>query len=319
MGPVRCILVVLLAALAAPGLAPAEPAADSDSSRSERSAAPLASSRVGGLAIPADQALGFVAFPEGDVFAELIADPKAVHSYTSYVRGTSTSALGTDLASVGIGDRFPLMRWGGPARGDGLQLGLEAGAFAQFDFRRPSFDLVNTDYVVGLPITWRLGPFSDRVRIYHQSSHLGDEYLLRARIQRENFAFEALEELVSWDFRFLRAYGGGELVFDEEPEGIVTHLVHVGAEIRPLAPLLRLGREAALKLLAGVDAKATESLDWRPGISARAGFEIANTPESGHITRRWGVLAEAYHGPSPYGQFFRSDVKWYGVGLHFSP
>ena len=67
------------------------------------------------------------------------------------------------------------------------------------------------------------------------------------------------------------------------------------------------------------DAKATSALDWHPGVSARAGFEIANSAESGHVTRRWAVLAEYYDGPSPYGQFFRSDVTSYGVGLHFAP
>lgn len=281
--------------------------------------APPDSTRVGGLAIPEDQAYGFVGFPEGDVFGTLFADPKAVKSFASYVRGTSESAFGTDLASVGIGDRLPLVRWGGPARGEGVQIGLEAGVFAQFDLNRPSFDLVNQDYVVGLPVTFRRGPFSNRLRIYHQSSHLGDEFLLRSRIQRENFAFEALEEIVSWDFAFVRAYGGGELVFNEQPEGVATSLAHAGVELRPLAPFLRLGRNADLRFLAGADAKATSALDWHAGLSARAGFEIGNSAEAPHVTRRWAVLAEYYDGPSPYGQFFRSDVTYYGVGLHFAP
>jgi len=41
------------------------------------------------------------------------------------VGGTSTSALGTDLLSVAIGDRFGIGRWGGPRLGDGFQFGLE--------------------------------------------------------------------------------------------------------------------------------------------------------------------------------------------------
>ena len=162
---------------------------------------PPDSSRVGALAIPEDEAHGFVAFPEGDVFGTLIADPKAVKSFASYVRGTSASAFGTDLA----------------------------------------------------------------------------------------------------------------------PEGVATRLAHAGVELRPLAPFLRLGRNAGLTFVAGGDARATSALDWHPGLSARAGFEIANSPEAGHVTRRWAVLGEYYDGPSPYGQFFRSDVTYYGVGLHFSP
>src|SRR5262245_47257105 len=65
-----------------------------------------------GTGIPADEAIGFVSLPAGDVFCPLIADPKAVHSYFAYLQGTSSSPLGTELGSVGIGDRFGVVRWG---------------------------------------------------------------------------------------------------------------------------------------------------------------------------------------------------------------
>jgi hypothetical protein len=41
----------------------------------------------------------------------------------------------------------------------------------------PSTDLINTDYVVGIPLSWRSSLFSTRVRLYHQSTHLGDEFV----------------------------------------------------------------------------------------------------------------------------------------------
>src|SRR6266850_382677 len=78
-----------------------------------------------GTNIPPDEAIGFVSLPEGDVFCPLIADPKAPYSFVAYVRGTSSSPLGTDLGSVGVGDRFGLARWGGPRPGEGIQISLE--------------------------------------------------------------------------------------------------------------------------------------------------------------------------------------------------
>src|SRR5262245_62765669 len=78
-----------------------------------------------GTSIPPDEAVGFVPLPEGDVFCPLLADPKSGYSFVSYVRGTSSSALGTDLGSVGIADRFGLARWGGPAPGEGFQVSLD--------------------------------------------------------------------------------------------------------------------------------------------------------------------------------------------------
>ena len=271
-----------------------------------------------GTNIPPDEALGFVPLPEGDVFCPLLADPKAAYSFVSYVRGTSSSALGTDLGSVGIGDRFGLVRWGGPRPGDGVQISLEGSVFAQFDLNAPSYDLINADYLIGLPVTLRRGAVSGRFRLYHQSSHLGDEFLLRSSIARENLSFESAEAIVSADAGPLRVYGGGEYVFNGIPANVETKLLHGGLELRPRGGGLRVGQVASIRLLAAGDVKAVQALDWEPAWSARAGFEISRAHESLHASRRWNVLAHYYHGPSPYGQFFRSDVSYYGVGLHFA-
>jgi hypothetical protein len=29
------------------------------------------------------------------------------------------------------------------------------------------------------------------------------------------------------------------------------------------------------------------------------------------------LMLEVYDGPSPYGQFFRDDISYVGIGLHF--
>src|ERR1044072_6596990 len=105
-----------------------------------------------GTNIPPDQATGFVALPAGDVFFPLHADPKAAHSYLDYVRGTSTSPLGTDLASIGIGDHFAFARWNGTRPGDGIQVGLEGSVFAQFDLNTEAYDLINADSLLGAPV-----------------------------------------------------------------------------------------------------------------------------------------------------------------------
>jgi len=272
-----------------------------------------------GPSIPADEALGFVPMPEGDVFCPLIADPKGMYSFASYVRGTSDSPLGTDVGSVGIADRFPLMRWGGPDPGEGLQIGLEGAVFAQFDLNSVSIDLLNADYIVGLPITARLGRMSTRLRVYHQSSHLGDEFLLRSgTVLRENFSFEAGEALLSGDIGFVRLYGGGEYVFSARPSaGVITHVVHGGIELRQKRGALHLGGIANVRLVAALDVKAVQVLDWEPAYSARGGFEIGRARPTQHVSRRVSLLAEFYSGRSPYGQFYHSDVRYYGLGLHF--
>lgn len=272
-----------------------------------------------GTNIPPDEALGFVPLPEGDVFCPFLADPKAGSSYLAYVRGTSTSPFGTDLASVAVADHFGLLRWGGPLPGEGLQISLQGGVFAQFDLNTDSYDLINADYEVGLPITYRRGRGSWRLRLYHQSSHLGDEFLLRSRIPRENFAFESGEAMLSVDAGPLRVYGGGEYVFRATPRNVDSNVLHVGAELRQRASALHFSGLHGVRLVAALDAKAVEDLGWHVAWSGRAGFEISRGgPNAMHAGRRWSILGQYYDGPSPYGQFFHEKVTYYGVGLHFS-
>src|SRR2546427_8774069 len=70
-------------------------------------------------------------------------------------------------------------------------------------------DLINTDYLVGLPLTYRHGSWATRFRLYHQSSHLGDEYLLHTNAQRVDLTFEAAELLVSKEVAQWRASHAG--------------------------------------------------------------------------------------------------------------
>ena len=101
------------------------------------------------------------------------------------------------------------MRWGGPEPGEGVQLDVIGSIFAQFDVGTASNDLINADYIIGLPLTFRRNGFSVRAKLYHQSSHLGDEYLLRSEdIVRENLSFESVEVLISQELGLLRGYGG---------------------------------------------------------------------------------------------------------------
>jgi hypothetical protein len=194
---------------------------------------------------------------------------------------------------------------------------LAGSVFAQFDLGTPSFDLMNADFIIGLPLDWRRGGTSARARLYHQSSHLGDEFLLRGEHpERENLSFEAAELLLSRDAGPLRLYGGGELLLHREPSDLARTVAHGGLELRPAASV-SFGRLASARLLAALDVKAAREQDWTPAWSLRAGLDFGRPREGLAAGGRWSLLAELYDGPSPYGQFYRNDVRLVGVGLHF--
>ena len=269
-----------------------------------------------GAGVHESEALGAVSFPQDQIFCPILADPKEARSFASLLRGTfrsldDPSGKGTTIASVGLGDSFGLIRWGGPAPNEGVQVDVIGSIFAQFDLGAPSNDLINADYLIGLPLTFRRSGFSTRVRLYHQSSHLGDEYLLRSEdIDRQNLSFESFEFLVSQELGPLRAYAGGERIFRREPDRLPSKLFHGGVEVRS-------GRAGPVQLVSGLDLKATDLHDWSPAISGRVGLEVARYGSGGHPARLVTLMLEFYQGPSPYGQFFQDDISYVGVGLHF--
>ena len=136
--------------------------------------------------------------------------------------------------------------------------------------------------------------------------------------ERENLSYESAEALISLDHRAFRIYGGGEYLLRRDPADLDRFLVHGGVELRPGRRLVRFGSIAGVRFVAGGDVKVSEQQDWKPALSLRTGLEFDRPRDTDPPGRRWGLLLEAYDGPSPYGQFFRRDVRHLGVGVHFT-
>lgn len=262
--------------------------------------------------VPFDSTPRTTPLPASELFAPLRADPKEPRFFVSALQ-VDSALRDTTLGAVGFGEHFGLMRRE-TRSGLDWQLGIAGAVFAQFDLEAPSSDLMNADYVIGLPLTWRQGDWSGRLRLYHQSSHLGDEFLLSAQPQRENLSFEAIEALVAYDFGSLRIYGGGETLFDRDPADLGKTLLHAGLDWRGREIAFSLGDLGGARWVAGLDVKRWQQNAWAAQVSAKAGLEIAPLLESGG-SRRWNALLEFYDGPSPYGQFYPQDVHYWGVAV----
>jgi hypothetical protein len=268
-----------------------------------------------GAALPGESRSRYLALPRGDLFCPMLADPKSMRSFVSYQRGNARD-FAEQIAAVGVADQVGFFRVS-DRDGNGLQLGVSGAVFAQFDVAAPSIDLLNADYLIAIPLTMRRGALSGRLRVYHQSSHLGDELLLRPNAPtRENLSFEAVDGIASVDIGALRFYGGGEYYFGRDPATLPAYLVHGGAELR-LRASARLGTIAIVRPVAGADVKGVSDSTWNVGVNARAGFEFSRPREGDVPGRRWSLLADYYDGPSPFGQFRTSNVRLTGIGLHF--
>ncbi len=76
--------------------------------------------------------------------------------------------------------------------------------FSDFNLGAESADLVNSDFIASVHASTRAGNFSTFARIYHQSSHLGDEFLLRTRtdLERINLSYEGVDLRLSYELPY---------------------------------------------------------------------------------------------------------------------
>lgn len=148
--------------------------------------------------------------PEGPpAFRPFIADPRQV-TYSIGWR-FNDHVLAKNVIPVSFGDTFPVFRWCDLwyFRGD-LQLEIEGAVWAVFDPLHECSPLIDADYYVGFPLTYSFGTWSFRLRGYHISTHIGDEFLLNdPHFDRRNPSIEAFDFYFSDQFtEDIRLYAG---------------------------------------------------------------------------------------------------------------
>jgi hypothetical protein len=253
--------------------------------------------------------LGFTWFPGSSLFAPLLADPRWPRFSASYHYYIDDDEL-THVAAPNFGELFPVVRYA-PEYGGAWEMGIQAGVFAIFDLDSDSFDLINADYRVAIPLTYARSYYALMARIFHQSSHLGDEFLLREPVDRVNLSYEGLDLLLSVDLPYsFRIYGGGGYLFRAEPDSLDRGSVQTGLEFAGLA----LGSPIGVPV-AAIDIQLNEEDNWRPNVSPRAGLQFGEPLGFG---RNLQVLLEYFDGKSPNGQFYDRTVRYIGFGVHLN-
>ncbi|HYD50606.1 MAG TPA: DUF1207 domain-containing protein, partial [Terriglobales bacterium] len=247
---------------------------------------------------------GWTWLPGTAPFRPLFADPRWPRFGGAYVHYFGDDELG-NVGVANFGEHLPMVRYS-PSYGGSWDLGIQAGVFAIFDFDH-SFDLINADYVAAIPVTYAKDDFAAFLRVFHQSSHLGDEYLLRGDAEeRVNLSYEAVHLLLSYDLPLrLRLYGGGAYIFRIEPSDIDRWRIQTGAEwIGP-----SLSDRVGIRPLAAVDVQIEQEGGWTTNVAPAVGLLFERRLGRGP---NFTVLAHYFNGRSPNGQFYDRDVEYVG-------
>ncbi|MBC8413846.1 MAG: DUF1207 domain-containing protein [Nitrospira sp.] len=243
------------------------------------------------------------------LFDPLMADPRWPHTAVLWHNYISEAEIGKVVAPS-IGAVLPLYRGAAQFGGD-FQIGMHAAFFGLFDLDTPSWDLLSEDYRFGLYWSHRKDTLSTFFSIYHLSSHIGDELLLRGTRQRTSISYEAVEFKVSKDFKeWLRVYAGGDYLFSPDPEDIDPWFAQYGVELKSTKAYYK----NFFRPIAAIDVKHKGMNDWNGAVSLRAGVEISNEKTLWHKVH---IMLEYFNGNSPNSQFYNTSLEYTGLGAHF--
>ncbi len=166
------------------------------------------------------------------LFRPFLADPRQI-TYSAGWR-FNDQVLAKNVIDVSFGDYFAIYRWC-DIYGGQLQVEVEGAVWATFDPLDETSPLIDTDYYVGIPITYKHGDWQYRLRGYHVSTHMGDEYLVKhPNFYRRNPSAEFIDLFVSHDLTDeIRYYAGlGVIVHQDESFRTGRVFAEGGAELR---------------------------------------------------------------------------------------
>jgi hypothetical protein len=222
-------------------------------------------------------------------------------------RGDSQFGRETE-AEVGLGENFPVLALRRGSRP--ITLGFGSQVYGRFSLGDTKSAQISNDWVVGLNTTAQLGRWELTAEVYHESSHLGDEYRDRFDATRLDWTREVVAAWASCRAGSLRFTGelsyavideldlarpGGALAVDFRGQPIGAP---VGGTLRPVA---------------GVFLEAAAATDWRVSTSAKLGVTLAGPVGSREI----GIALIAHDGLSTQRQFFRKESRYIGAELRF--
>lgn len=251
-------------------------------------------------------------FPSRDYQVRLLAAPRAAVTGAKLVFNASgpTEFGNTVEGEVALGVSAPLYLISGSNPSDGVAVGVQGAVFGRFTLTTITRDLISTDWILAIPLTWHLGDNWLRFRYHHISAHIGDEYIARFNAEVGDYSRDAA------DFTgFYQAspgfgvYAGGNWAVNAHPEGSRRFLVRAGVQGESEY------RYGGFSPYFAADVEWEQNNDWEPRLNVQLGILLAEL--AGRRSLRLAV--EYLAGPSPQGQFRSENVRHLTLGFYIDP
>lgn len=256
--------------------------------------------------------------PEDPVlFRQFMASPRQI-TYSAGWR-FNDQVLVKNVIPVSFGDSIAFYRWHNvwPWCGE-LQIELEGAVWACFDPLHDSSPLMNADYYGGVPITYSIDNWQFRLRGYHISCHIGDEFLLNhPHFVRKNPSAEYVDFFVSHDLTSeIRLYAGlGYIIAQDESFHVHPFYTEMGAELRllDLGFVDPCGRLYGAPILA-MNLRTNKTFKNHIDMTYVLGYEWGKLCGQ---ERRLRLFMEYHDGYSVEGQFCKFPTNYFAVRISY--
>lgn len=254
--------------------------------------------------------------PKNSLFEPLMLDPIECVPYLCFL-GYSESGLSPEKIYVpfSMSMQKVIIRWEKDSV-RAYELGFDAGAFTQFEWVTPGNkwqrNILNSDFKGSWFLNYRFNSkLTLRTRFYHISSHLGDDYIIRNKINYYTpnaVNYEQLDFIASYLNKSVRYYGGAGMVV--RPETLRKRFsTQCGFLFNK-----SIFHKRAMDFIFGSDIKIFAQNKYDPNIKVASGIRFGkmyHNPVS--------IVLEYYQGHLPYSVYESKKVKWFGLSFYFNP
>jgi len=211
-------------------------------------------------------------------------------------------------STVNLGFSLPVMA----RRGKKISWEVNFGTavFSQFDLIKEDEStylagLMNNDFKLSGDLSMRMKNDLLRLRLFHISSHLGDDFMLRHPDTLQNDKSANYEQADLTYLRMLR-----DSYFYAGAGGIYTKYIFRERFSLFGGGVYSFGKQKTLRYFTGLDLKVLEENNWNPDIRTALGINIRKHSES--LLRIW---MEYYSGHLPYSTINYGRVNWFGMAM----
>ena len=249
----------------------------------------------------------FILFPESEqTFRQLTADPRHIHIGASYYR-----LDGHNEADAALGHSWGMAHW---ETGDGRwqwQTNIEAMAYSRFLIGGSVNQFETVDFLANLPLAVRHGGFSARAMMFHESSHLGDDFIRRTGSTGFRYSIDGTEVAFSYEPSFWsRIYCGMSYLLHTLPSP-ARKTAQWGVEFS--SKDVAVSRIYPLRFYLAQDFQSHENVRYNVNSNTEAGVMIGFKD----VKRFLRVYGNYFEGHTPYGQFFSKREHSLSLGVSF--